>query len=81
MQTLERVKQLKAENEDLQQKIEILQKELSLLKNLFVMHASKAHNTDISDFDLTALANYEISQQEVALNLNSKFNGIIGNTI
>ena len=78
---MERVKQLKAENEDLQQKIEILQKELSLLKNLFVMHASRAHNTEISEFDLTALANYEISQQDVPLNLNNKFNGLINHPL
>ena len=32
MQTLERVKQLKAENEDLQLRIETLSKELRLLK-------------------------------------------------
>jgi len=82
MQTMERVKILKAENEDLQQKIETLTKELSFLKNLFIMHASQVHNTDISEFDLSALANYEILQHEsVPLNLNSKFNGLINHQL
>lgn len=79
MQTLERVKQLKAENEDLQQKIDLLTKELRLLKDLFMMHAHKAHGAEISEFDLallTSCSNNEVSQDAVPLNLNSKFSFI-----
>lgn len=78
LQTLERVKQLKAENEDLQQKIDILTKELRLLKDLFMMHAHKAHGAEISEFDLALLTNCnnDVSQDAVPLNLNSKFSFI-----
>lgn len=52
IQTLERVNSLKAENEELQQKIVILSKELALLKQLFMAHAKNAHGADLNESDL-----------------------------
>lgn len=73
---------MKAENEDLQQKIEILTKELRLLKDLFVMHASRAHGTEISEIDLALLTNADVaSDVPLSLNLNNKFNGLISHNL
>ncbi|XP_011864380.1 PREDICTED: CCAAT/enhancer-binding protein gamma isoform X2 [Vollenhovia emeryi] len=57
-QTLERVNQLKTENELLEEKIKMLTKELGFLKDLFIAHAggSNQHTSvNIQDLDLTAL--------------------------
>ncbi|RWS13173.1 CCAAT/enhancer-binding protein gamma-like protein [Dinothrombium tinctorium] len=62
-QTLERVKQLKDENDELQQKIEILSKELRLLKDLFMAHASNAHGTELTEVDLKYLTSPETLQE------------------
>lgn len=51
-QTLERVNQLKAENEMLETKIKILTKELNFLKDLFLAHAGNAHGAHMNDIDL-----------------------------
>lgn len=56
-QTLERVNQLKTENELLEEKIKMLTKELGFLKDLFIAHAggSSQHSINIQDLDLNAL--------------------------
>jgi len=54
-QTLERVNQLKAENEMLETKIKILTKELNFLKDLFLAHAGTAHGSH--EIDLSFLSN------------------------
>ncbi|XP_054164570.1 CCAAT/enhancer-binding protein gamma-like [Oppia nitens] len=54
-QTLERVNQLKAENEMLETKIKILTKELNFLKDLFLAHAGTSHNGQIPDLDMSFL--------------------------
>lgn len=46
-QTMQRVVELKAENERLETKVKILSKELSFLKDLFLAHAGSAHNGQI----------------------------------
>jgi len=46
-QTLERVNQLKTENELLEEKIKMLTKELGFLKDLFLAHAGKANHWQI----------------------------------
>lgn len=56
-QTLERVNQLKQENEMLETKIKILTKELNFLKDLFLAHAGTAHNGQLPDIDMTFLQN------------------------
>lgn len=45
-QTLERVNQLKTENELLEEKIKMLTKELGFLKDLFLAHAGKLPTDD-----------------------------------
>lgn len=55
-QTLERVNQLKTENELLEEKIKMLTKELGFLKDLFLAHAgSSQHTINFQDIDLNAL--------------------------
>ncbi|OAD62448.1 CCAAT/enhancer-binding protein gamma [Eufriesea mexicana] len=55
-QTLERVNQLKTENELLEEKIKMLTKELGFLKDLFLAHAgSSQHSMNFQDVDLNAL--------------------------
>ncbi|XP_012265487.2 CCAAT/enhancer-binding protein gamma [Athalia rosae] len=55
-QTLERVNQLKTENELLEEKIKMLTKELGFLKDLFLAHAgSSQHTINIQDLDLSTL--------------------------
>ncbi|XP_011262944.1 CCAAT/enhancer-binding protein gamma [Camponotus floridanus] len=55
-QTLERVNQLKTENELLEEKIKMLTKELGFLKDLFLAHAgSSQHSINIQDLDLSSL--------------------------
>ncbi|OXU30098.1 hypothetical protein TSAR_004187 [Trichomalopsis sarcophagae] len=55
-QTLERVNQLKMENELLEEKIKMLNKELGFLKDLFLAHAgSNQHSSNLQDVDLNAL--------------------------
>ncbi|KFM62333.1 CCAAT/enhancer-binding protein gamma, partial [Stegodyphus mimosarum] len=54
-QTVERVNQLREENEMLEAKIKILTKELSFLKDLFLAHAGSAHGQNLTDVELSYL--------------------------
>ncbi|XP_033224655.1 CCAAT/enhancer-binding protein gamma-like isoform X2 [Belonocnema kinseyi] len=55
-QTLERVNQLKNENELLEEKIKMLTKELGFLKDLFLAHAgSNPNSINVQELDLNAL--------------------------
>ncbi|GFY69278.1 hypothetical protein TNIN_377771 [Trichonephila inaurata madagascariensis] len=54
-QTVERVNQLREENEMLEAKIKILTKELSFLKDLFLAHAGSAHGQNLTDAELSYL--------------------------
>lgn len=56
-QTVERVNQLREENEMLEAKIKILTKELSFLKDLFLAHAGSAHGQNLTDAELSYLKN------------------------
>lgn len=58
-QTLERVNQLKTENEMLEEKIRILTKELGFLKDLFLAHAGSAHGVNLENVDLEFLLQEE----------------------
>ncbi|XP_018365538.1 PREDICTED: CCAAT/enhancer-binding protein gamma-like isoform X1 [Trachymyrmex cornetzi] len=66
-QTLERVNQLKTENELLEEKIKMLTKELGFLKDLFIAHAgggSSQHSMNIQDLDLNSLLAEEKPTEE-----------------
>ncbi|GIY06534.1 hypothetical protein CDAR_485871 [Caerostris darwini] len=63
-QTVERVNQLRQENEMLEAKIKILTKELSFLKDLFLAHAGSAHGQNLTDSELRYLKN-EVDSQAV----------------
>ncbi|KAK6633161.1 hypothetical protein RUM43_012905 [Polyplax serrata] len=54
-QTLDRVVQLKSENETLEEKIKLLTKELSFLKNLFLAHAGSNNSIDLNGVNLSAI--------------------------
>ncbi|XP_067006276.1 CCAAT/enhancer-binding protein gamma [Anabrus simplex] len=54
-QTLQRVHQLKTENEMLEEKIRMLTKELGFLKDLFLAHAGSAHGVNLENVDLDTL--------------------------
>ncbi|XP_069683064.1 CCAAT/enhancer-binding protein gamma-like [Periplaneta americana] len=58
-QTLERVNQLKTENEMLEEKIRMLTKELGFLKDLFLAHAGSAHGVNLENVDLESLLQEE----------------------
>ena len=64
-QTLERVNQLKTENELLEEKIKMLTKELGFLKDLFLAHAgSSQHSVNFQDFDLNTLLADDTKSEE-----------------
>lgn len=66
-QTLERVNQLKTENELLEEKIKMLTKELGFLKDLFLAHAgSSQHSVNFQDLDLNALLSEDTKPEEQA---------------
>ncbi|KAI5726835.1 hypothetical protein M8J76_009254 [Diaphorina citri] len=54
-ETMERVNKLKTENDMLEEKIKILSRELSFLKNLFLAHAGSTNGIDMDDIDLESL--------------------------
>ncbi|XP_075231221.1 inverted repeat binding protein 18 kDa isoform X2 [Lycorma delicatula] len=56
-ETLDRVHKLKTENDQLEEKIKLLSKELGFLKDLFLAHAGSAHGITLEDVDLEALLN------------------------
>ncbi|XP_032665586.1 CCAAT/enhancer-binding protein gamma [Odontomachus brunneus] len=65
IRTLERVNQLKMENELLEEKIKMLTKELGFLKDLFLAHAgSNQHSINLQDVDLNALLAEDKSEEE-----------------
>lgn len=55
IQTLQQVNLLKAENDFLSRKVDILSRELRVLKDIFMSHASNAHGTRITEYDLKLL--------------------------
>lgn len=54
-QMMDRVSQLKSENDELEENIKILTKELSILKDMFVAHAGNAHGVKLNDADLVKM--------------------------
>lgn len=56
-ETIQRIKQLREENERLVSSIEILTKELSFLKDLFLAHAGNVHGLNMTVDELSYLRN------------------------
>ncbi|XP_068206785.1 CCAAT/enhancer-binding protein gamma-like [Palaemon carinicauda] len=52
---MDRVTQLKNENDELEENIKILTKELGILKDMFVAHAGHAHGVKLNDADLVRM--------------------------
>eukprot|EP00096_Caligus_rogercresseyi_P001902 TRINITY_DN1335_c0_g1_i1.p1 TRINITY_DN1335_c0_g1~~TRINITY_DN1335_c0_g1_i1.p1 ORF type:complete len:118 (+),score=45.43 TRINITY_DN1335_c0_g1_i1:130-483(+) len=62
-ETHDRVDSLKKENEMLEEKIKLLSKELTFLKDIFMAHAGKNHGLCLDDLDIKALIKEEDSSQ------------------
>lgn len=60
METLEKVNLLKSEKDHLQRKVDLLSRELRLLKDIFMAHASNAHGTTITEYDLKLLTGADL---------------------
>lgn len=60
VETMQKVNLLKAENDYLSRKVDSLSRELSLLKEIFMAHASNAHGTQITEYDLKLLTGSEM---------------------
>lgn len=61
---VDRVTQLRTENEELEENIKILNKELGLLKNLFLEHAGNAHGVRLNEAELARMLgeDYEVDK-------------------
>jgi len=75
METLQKVNILKAENDFLVRKVEILTRELKLLKDIFVAHASNAHGTKITEYDLKLLTGADL--MDVPFELSVGRSGVV----
>jgi len=51
-ETMEKVTQLKQENEMLEERIKLLAKELNFLKDIFIAHSGSAHGIDVEDLEI-----------------------------
>lgn len=60
METIEKVNILKSEKDFLQRKVDLLSRELRLLKDIFMAHASNAHGTTITEYDLKLLTGADL---------------------
>lgn len=63
-QTHERVSKLKQENEKLEERIKLLSKELTFLKDIFLAHAGSNHGLCIDDLDIKDLLKEEEEEED-----------------
>jgi len=54
-ETMEKVSALKQENEMLEERIKLLSKELTFLKDIFLAHADSAHGITVDDMEIKTL--------------------------
>jgi len=54
-ETMEKVAQLKQENEVLEERIKLLAKELTFLKDIFMAHAGSKHGIQVDDMEIKTL--------------------------
>eukprot|EP00095_Tigriopus_kingsejongensis_P001764 maker-scaffold183_size276960-snap-gene-1.29 protein:Tk01764 transcript:maker-scaffold183_size276960-snap-gene-1.29-mRNA-1 annotation:"ccaat enhancer-binding protein gamma" len=62
-ETHERVSKLKTENEMLEERIKLLSKELTFLKDIFMAHAGSSHGLCLDDLDIKNLLNEDEDDQ------------------
>lgn len=67
-ETMEKVTQLKQENEMLEERIKLLAKELTFLKDIFMAHAGSAHGITVDDMEIKGL----LEEDEVNLSSNMR---------
>ncbi|XP_040584005.1 CCAAT/enhancer-binding protein homolog 2 [Lepeophtheirus salmonis] len=65
-ETHDRVDLLKKENEMLEERIKLLSKELTFLKDIFMAHAGKNHGICLDDLDIKALIK-EVDSSEASV--------------
>lgn len=58
-ETMDKVCQLKQENEMLEERIKLLAKELSFLKDIFLAHAGSAHGIVMEDLEMKGIMEEE----------------------
>jgi len=58
-ETMDKVSQLKQENEMLEERIKLLAKELSFLKDIFLAHAGSAHGIVMEDMEIKGIMEEE----------------------
>jgi len=68
-ETMEKVSQLKQENEMLEERIKLLAKELSFLKDIFMAHAGSSHGITVDDMEIKGL----LEEDEDSLMSGSEF--------
>jgi len=61
-ETHDRVSQLKQENEMLEERIKLLTKELTFLKDIFMAHASSKHGIQVNDLELRSLLQDDLGE-------------------
>ena len=68
---MENIKRLKTENEELEEQINTMEKEINRQKKLFIKHARDSHSVNITDHDLSKLLkdNTDIDLDESVKNL------------
>lgn len=71
-QMVDRVSQLRNENEELEENIKILNKELGILKDLFLAHAGNAHGVQLNEAELARML-CEDSEVNEGVNLLMSF--------
>jgi len=75
-ETSSRVQKLKTENEKLEEKIKLLSKELTFLKDIFLAHAGTSHGINLEDMDVAALLKEDTDddtfEQKTTPSLNSE---------
>lgn len=54
-ETMDKVTQLKQENEMLEERIKLLAKELTFLKDIFLAHAGSTHGITVDDMEIKGL--------------------------
>jgi len=75
-ETMDKVSQLKQENEMLEERIKLLAKELTFLKDIFMAHAGSAHGITVDDMEIKGLLEEdEVNKPNMESPNNAYFSG------